>query len=191
MTGDKDNKPDEHPTVVEDGVIHLDIRAEEEALSLSDLQWDDAPAFLLLWALAGVVFLQFFTRYVLNDSFGWTEEIARYLLICLAFVGCVFATRKGSHIAIEVFYVFMPRGMRRVFSTVIDIVLIGVYAWFAWLGADLSMRTQSLMVSIDLPKSVIYWTVAAGFAGMTVYQTLRTIQHLRTGTSNLIDPPGT
>jgi hypothetical protein len=148
MTGDKGNRPEEHPTIVEDGVVHLDIRAEEEALDISDLQWDDAPAFLLLWALAGVVFLQFFTRYVLNDSYGWTEEIARYLLIGLAFVGCVMATRKGSHIAIEVFYIFMPRGMRRVLSTVIDVILIGIYAWFAWLTADLSMRTNSLMVSI-------------------------------------------
>ena len=31
--------------------------------------------------LGGVVFYQFFTRYVLNDSAAWTEEIARYLLI--------------------------------------------------------------------------------------------------------------
>jgi TRAP-type C4-dicarboxylate transport system permease small subunit len=191
MTGDKGNRPEEHPTIVEDGVVHLDIRAEEEALDISDLQWDDAPAFLLLWALAGVVFLQFFTRYVLNDSYGWTEEIARYLLIGLAFVGCVMATRKGSHIAIEVFYIFMPRGMRRVLSTAIDVILIGIYAWFAWLTADLSMRTNSLMVSIDVPKSVIYWTVAAGFAGMTYYQLRRTVQNFRSGTSHLIDPPGT
>jgi TRAP-type C4-dicarboxylate transport system permease small subunit len=100
------------------------------------------------------------------------------------------ATRKGSHIAIEVFYVFMPRTMRRVLSTAIDVILVGIYAWFAWLSAVLSMRTQSLMVSIDLPKSVIYWTVAAGFAGMTIYQLRRTIRHLRSGTSHLIDPPG-
>jgi TRAP-type C4-dicarboxylate transport system permease small subunit len=190
MTVDPKKTSGEHGIIVEDGVVHLDIRAEEEALDLSDLQWDDTPAFLLLWILAAVVFAQFFTRYVLNDSLGWTEEIARYLLIGLTFVGCVMATRKGSHIAIEVFYVFMPRNMRRVLSTAIDVILVGVYAWFAWLSAVLSMRTQSLMVSIDLPKSVIYWTVAAGFAGMTIYQLRRTIRHLRSGTSHLIDPPG-
>jgi hypothetical protein len=33
------------------------------------------------------VFYQFFTRYVLNDSAAWTEEIARYLLMSTVFVG--------------------------------------------------------------------------------------------------------
>jgi TRAP-type C4-dicarboxylate transport system permease small subunit len=190
LTGDS-KRPEDHPIVIdEDGVIHLDARAEEAALDLSDVQWDDAPAFLLFWALAGVVFTQFFTRYVLNDSLGWTEEIARYLLIGVTFIGCMMAVRKGSHIAIEVFYIFVPRGLRRIVSTFVDVSLIGIYGWFTWLCTKLAMRTFSMMVSLDLPKSVIYWTVAAGFAGMTYYQLRRTILHLRSGTSNLIDPPG-
>jgi TRAP-type C4-dicarboxylate transport system permease small subunit len=190
LTGDS-KRPEDHPIVIdEDGVIHLDVRAEEEALDLSDVQWDDAPAFLLFWALAGVVFTQFFTRYVLNDSLGWTEEIARYLLIGVTFIGCMMAVRKGSHIAIEVFYIFVPRGLRRIVSTLVDVSLVGIYGWFTWLCTKLAMRTLSMMVSLDLPKSVIYWTVAAGFGGMTYYQLRRTILHLRSGTSNLIDPPG-
>lgn len=190
MTRDSGNRQDEHPTVVEDGVVHLDIRAEEEALDLSDVQWDDAPAFILFWALAAVVFTQFFTRYVLNDSLGWTEEIARYLLIGVTFIGGMMVVRKGSNIAIEVFYLFVPRDLRRVVSTFVDVTLIGVYGWFTWLCAKLAMRTLSMMVSLDLPKSVIYWAVAAGFAGMTIYQLRRTVLHWRSGTSNLIDPPG-
>jgi TRAP-type C4-dicarboxylate transport system permease small subunit len=42
---------------------------------------EDWLAFAIFWALAAIVFLQFFTRYVLNDSVAWTEEIARYGLI--------------------------------------------------------------------------------------------------------------
>lgn len=190
MTNGSDKKPEEPATVVEDGVLHLDIRAEEEALDISDLQWDDAPAFILFWLLAAVVFTQFFTRYVLNDSLGWTEEIARYLLIGVTFVGGMMAVRKGSNIAIEVFYLFVPRGLRRVVSTLVDVSLIVIYAWFTWLCTKLAMRTFSMMVSLDLPKSVIYWTVAAGFAGMTIYQLRRTVLNWRSGTSNLIDPPG-
>jgi TRAP-type C4-dicarboxylate transport system permease small subunit len=191
MTGDEIRRPEEHATVVEDGIVHLDIRTEDEALDVSDIQWDDAPAFILFWLLAIVVFLQFFTRYVLNDSLGWTEEIARYLLIGVAFIGSIMAVRKGSHIAIEVFYTFMPKTMRRVLSTAVDLILIGVYAWFTWICVKLGMRTFSMMVSLDLPKSVIYWGVAIGFGGMTLYQIRRSILNLHSGTSNLIDPPGT
>ena len=46
-----------------------------------DLSGHNAPedwlALALFWLMCAVVFLQFFTRYVLNDSFAWTEEIAR------------------------------------------------------------------------------------------------------------------
>ncbi len=51
---------------------------------------------VIFWVLAFVVFLQFFTRYVLNNSLGWTEEIARFLLIGVTFIGSVMAVRKNA-----------------------------------------------------------------------------------------------
>ena len=68
----------------------------------------------VFWGLAVVVFLQFFTRYVLNSSLGWTEEIARYLLIVVTFLGSAMAVRKRSHIAVEFCYrYFGPAGRHR------------------------------------------------------------------------------
>ncbi|MFN4058242.1 MAG: TRAP transporter small permease [Roseinatronobacter sp.] len=82
---------------------------DNESVDLSDLRSEDGIVLTLFWVLAGVVFLQFFTRYVLNNSYGWTEEIARYLLICVTFVGGVMATRKHSHIAVEFIYRWAAR----------------------------------------------------------------------------------
>ena len=59
------------------------------------IHWVDIPAILLFLALAGVVLLQFLSLYVLNDSVAWTEEIARYLLIGVAYAGSLTALRKG------------------------------------------------------------------------------------------------
>src|SRR5205823_11646107 len=82
----KDDKENVHLIVVQDEEITVEHHPE------------DWLAFLVFWSLAFIVFLQFFTRYVLNDSLAWTEEIARYGLMWLTFIGGAVVTRKNSHI---------------------------------------------------------------------------------------------
>ncbi|MSU91477.1 TRAP transporter small permease subunit [Rhodobacteraceae bacterium 2CG4] len=167
--------------------IHIEEQ-DEEHIDLSDLRWPDAIVLVLFWVLAAVVFLQFFTRYVLNDSLGWTEEIARYLLIGVTFAGSAMAVRKNNHIAVEVIYRWVPRPVRRLMQTAIDLLSVAFFAGLSYLSAQLAGRTMQMMVSIDVPKSWVYWFVAACFAGMTLYALRNTWIHLRTGTSRLIDP---
>lgn len=149
----------------------------------------DAPAFVIFWILAGVVFLQFFTRYVLNNSLGWTEEIARYLLILVCFVGAITAVRRQTHIAVEIFYRWFPMSLRRALSALVDIGSIAFYAYMTRLCARLALRTGQMMVSIDIPKSSLYWIVTAAFAAMTLWSVVVFVRHLRTGSSPLIDQP--
>src|SRR5581483_10880878 len=95
---------------------------------------EDWIAFGFFWLLAFVVFLQFFTRYILNDSLAWTEEIARYLLIGVAFIGAGMAVRKNSHIHVEFFYVYLPPRVAHALSTIVDLVRLAFYAYGMWLG---------------------------------------------------------
>ena len=67
----------------------------------------------VFWALAGIVFLQFFTRYILNDSLAWTEEIARYGLMWVTFIGAAMVTRRNSHIAVVLLTELLPPGPAR------------------------------------------------------------------------------
>ncbi|MDC0434854.1 TRAP transporter small permease [bacterium] len=164
------------------------IQLDEEKIDLSDQQWDDAVVLVLFWILAGVVFLQFFTRYVLNDSVGWTEEIARFLLIGVTFIGAVMATRKQSHIAVEFLYRWVPRTGRRIAQFMIDVTSTAFFAVLAVLSAQIAGRTRQMMVSLELPKSTIYWVVFVAFVCMTLYSAWNTWKHLRDGTSKLIDP---
>lgn len=161
---------------------------EDERIDLSDLRWDDALVLVVFWLLAADVFLQFFTRYVLNDSLGWTEEIARFLLIAVTFIGSVMAVRKGSHIAVEVLYRWFPRPLRRMMQAIVDLVAVVFYAALTFLSYELAGKTYQMMVSIDVPKAWVYYGVSACFAVMTVYAVIVAVRHLATGTSRLVDP---
>lgn len=173
------NIPDEVP---------VEITITDQPIDLSDLQWDDAPVLVIFWTLAFVVFLQFFTRYVLNNSLGWTEEIARYLLVTVTFVGAIMAVRKSSHIAVEILYRWFPRPLRRVMQTIVDLTAVAFYGVLTWLTYQLAGRTYQKMVSIDVPKSWLYYFIVACFASMTVYAVIVAVCHLVSGTSRLIDP---
>src|SRR4030081_2383206 len=91
--------PKSSTAALPDGDIHLIVAQDEEVII--EHHPEDWIAFVLFWALAIIVFLQFFTRYIMNDSLSWTEEIARYGVMSLAFIGGAVVTRKKAHIAVE------------------------------------------------------------------------------------------
>jgi TRAP-type C4-dicarboxylate transport system permease small subunit len=165
---------------------HLVDVVDEPAPPLSTYAVEDWFAFAFFWVLAIVVFLQFFTRYVLNDSLAWTEEIARYLLICVCFVGSGAAVRKSSHILVEFFYVYLPRGVAWPLSLFVDwasVAFYGFSTYLTWLVADV-MRTQQMVV-IDWPLSYVYWIVMAGFVWMTVRAVQVALRNYKAGDSAL------
>ena len=90
------------------------------------------------------IFYQFFTRYVLNDSAAWTEEIARYLLICTVFVGVAAAVRRTRHIHVEFLYRLIPAKAGRALSTLVDIVRIAFFAYASCLTVQMMPRMGNL-----------------------------------------------
>src|SRR5258707_2474445 len=96
-----------------DGQFH----GEDEAVDVSIYGWEDWLTFALFWIMAAVVFYQVFTRYVMSDSAGWTEEIARYFLVAVVFIGASMSVRKNNHIQVDYFYRLMPKAVVHVLST--------------------------------------------------------------------------
>jgi TRAP-type C4-dicarboxylate transport system permease small subunit len=137
-------------------------------IDISVYRPEDWIAFVFFWMLAGTVFLQFFTRYALNDSAGWTEEISRYLLICTVFIGATISVRKNNHIHVDFFYRLLPRPVTRLMSTFVDLVRIAFFAYAAWLTFQLMQRIGGQrMAVVDLPIGLMYSVVLAGFLLMT------------------------
>ncbi len=89
-------------------------------INIAVYRFEDWIAFVFFWALSGVIFLQFFTRYAMNDSASWTEEIARYLLICTVFIGAAIGVRKNNHIQVDFLYRILPKPLMRVMSILVD-----------------------------------------------------------------------
>ena len=72
--------PETHIPVTSDELAHVFDEAPPPA-DLSSYGIEDWITLAAFWVMVGCVILQFFTRYVLNNSFAWTEEIAIYALV--------------------------------------------------------------------------------------------------------------
>jgi len=148
----------------DDGQFH----AVDEAVDLSGIKPEAWVALGLFWLLGATVFYQFITRYVLNDSAAWTEEIARYLLIGVVFIGASIGVTKNHHIQVDFFYRFMPHALSRVMSTTVDVMRIAFFGYATVLTAMMmdKLGSNSRMTLVDLPMNVVYAVCLLGFAIM-------------------------
>lgn len=156
-----------------------DIVFADKETDISDFGLIDLPGLIALWCLASIVFLQFFTRYVLNDSLAWTEEIARYILIVVGFFGAISVTRKGTHIFLEFFYRYLSPRAGKWLTTLMELVSLAFYGYLAWLAVELAMKTRTKMASVEIPKSLLYWSVAVALAAMTFYSAYWLVRKIR------------
>jgi TRAP-type C4-dicarboxylate transport system permease small subunit len=172
----------------DDGEFH----AVDEAVDLSSTPPEAWVSVLLFWALAGVVFTQFFTRYALNDSASWTEEIARYLLIGVVFVGASIGVAKNNHIQVDLLYRYLPARVGRVMAMGVDAIRIAFYAAMTVYTAQMMQKMGNYQMTIvDLPMNIVYGVVLFGFAAMAVRSVWVAKVHWQRGYSVLERPEST
>ena len=169
----------------EDGEFHV----EDEAVDLGVYRWEDWASLALFATLAFIVFYQVFTRYVMNDPAGWTEEIARYFLVAVVFIGASMSVRKNNHIQVDYFYRLMPKAMARVMSTLVDLVrclFLGYAVWLTWLLLQRIGNQQ--MAVIDLPVGWVFSAMLFGFVLMFLRSLQVAWRHWQLGYSVLERP---
>ena len=116
--------PEIHTPVTSEEIAHVFDEAPPPA-DLSGYGIEDWVTLAVFWLMVACVVAQFFTRYVLNNSLAWTEEIAIYALVVVVFLGSSLCVRASRHIQVDFLYRYLPKSAGRLLSTLVDIVRIG------------------------------------------------------------------
>jgi len=177
---------EEERIIDEEGHFHL----HDEVVDLSDTIAEGWVALGFFWLLALTVFYQFITRYVFNDSASWTEEIARYLLIAVVFVGATIGVAKNTQIQVDFFYRHMPAALGRWLSRAVDLLRIAFFAAAVVLTTEMMLKlgSNTRMTVVDAPMNLVYGVVLLGFAAMTFRSLQVALIHWRRGYSVLERP---
>jgi len=170
---------DDLPHVMgDDGEFH----AQDEAVDLSATTPEAWVALGFFWVLGVTVFYQFFTRYVLNDSAAWTEEIARYLLVATVFIGASIGVAKNNHIQVDFLYRHMPAGVGRWLARLVDALRILFFGTAVVLTIEMMLKLRNArMTIVDLPMNLVYGVAGIGFLAMFLRSIWVMRIHLRRG----------
>jgi TRAP-type C4-dicarboxylate transport system permease small subunit len=178
--------------------VHTEITAEEIAhafeepvadVDLRQYGIEDWATLAIFWMMGFAVILQFFTRYVLNDSLAWTEEIATYCLVAVVFLGASMCVRLGRHIHVDLLFRYLPARVARALATSIDVIRTAFFGYAAYLvWSFMAIVEGETMTTIMLPKNLIYGCVFAGFLLMFVRSVQVSIENWRRGYSILERP---
>src|SRR5258705_597138 len=96
----------------------------------------------ILGAMAAMVFANVVLRFLTDHSILWVEEVSRYLMIWLTFLGAGLVLRHGGHIGIDTLQEKFPRRAAHI-RALIFILLLGFFAFMAWIGVRYSALTWS------------------------------------------------
>jgi TRAP-type transport system small permease protein len=55
----------------------------------------------MVGVMTAIIIIQVFMRYIFLYSLSWSEEVARYLMIWVSFLGASLALKHGFHIGVE------------------------------------------------------------------------------------------
>jgi len=65
-----------------------------------------------------------FWRYALNSALSWSEELGRFLLVWISFLGAALATYRGAHIGINVIFDMLPPRVQLWLGRIVDVMII-------------------------------------------------------------------
>lgn len=101
--------------------------------------------------------LQVFTRFVLNSSLSWTEELARYTFIWANMLGAILCTKNKSNATVSVITDNLSAKNQVILRKIVNVlsILIGLILLFYGTRVAWAVRTQ-LSPALRISMSFVY-----------------------------------
>ena len=119
-------------------------------------------------AVMGQVTVRFvLTAFGVNISAPWTEELARYTLIWMVFLGAAIGVRHARMIALEFGIRKLPKGVGVPIRYAMMILTIAFFGLLLWVGMDfLELGRSERSPVLGITRDYVYWAMPVGMVLM-------------------------
>ncbi|CAN5783809.1 hypothetical protein BH23DEI1_BH23DEI1_00010 [soil metagenome] len=137
---------------------------------------NEAVVVVLMAVMTSLVLLNVVTRYGFQFSVTWAEELSRFLMIWVTYVGAGLALRKGNHVAFEYVQSLLPPRVvpfLRAGIAMAILVFLAFLAYYGWEFSQLTMRQRSAVLGV--PRGLVGLAIPIGAVvfGMHLVMTFR------------------
>lgn len=115
-------------------------RAEEYAVGIGVL------------ATVVLIFIDICMRHLMDQSLVWAEELVRYIIIWVTFLGGNLAVQKNVHVKMDIIHIKAPKKVAKVVVSITYVICIIGCVFLTYVGAKLTGQVLKLgQVSSAMP----------------------------------------
>jgi C4-dicarboxylate transporter DctQ subunit len=142
-----------------------------ERLTRAVAWFEDVAVGVILLAATYVLFQGVVLRYVFNYAFSWTEEVVRYSIVWLVFLGGSIAARRGAHISMDIAVVYLPPRAKLFMTGVATAIACGFSLVMTYYGVLLTRSIWGygqVSPAAMIPMAIPFAAIPVGCALMSI-----------------------
>ncbi len=154
------------------------------SLNIADAGIARFEAFVLAWGgilMAVNSITNVVGRFVFNQSLYFSEELNRFLIVLITFVGLGYAARKGRHIRMSAFYDQLGDRGKKILMILIAAVtgaFMFLLAYYSYLYVERVARLGRVTPALQVPLYLTYLWIPVGFAITGIQYWLTVVRNL-------------
>lgn len=130
--------------------------------------FDSLEDWFMVISLGLMLFLNFInviSRYCLDTSIAFTEEITTNLFVWSCFIGAAAAAKRGAHLGFDLVVMNLPKKLARIVNALVTMLTLSMFALLFILSFDM-IETQIMLKqetpALGWPEWVISLAITVG-----------------------------
>ena len=123
---------------------------------------------IVLLIMLALVTYQVLARFIFGSALRWSEELARYCMLYISFIGIGAGIKMHKHVGVEVLDSLLKENAKKIGRYFVAILTLIILIVFTYYTAVVTIRIGSsgqLSPAARLPMWVPYATIPIGFLG--------------------------
>ncbi|MEI3607487.1 TRAP transporter small permease [Pseudogracilibacillus sp. SE30717A] len=143
---------------------------------------EEAFVGISMMAVTLLLFVNIVLRFFFSAGISWTEELVRYTIIWITFIGASICFRRGIHVGIDVLIDYLPEKGKKILSLIINIMAIALMICLIKYGSDLvmfSMNSGQLTPALQIKMFWVYLAIPIGALLSLIHLVIQTYEMIR------------